>query len=110
MCLEKNIIPKLKNVITVSNSIKNHYLNLYKISATVIRNIPKIQKIEPKEFEINTSEKKIILYQGAVNMGRGIELMIDTMPLLDGYIFIVIGDGDILNELKEKVRLLNLVL
>ena len=106
--LEKNIIPKLKNVITVSNSIKNHYLNLYKVSATVIRNIPKIQKIKPKEFEINTSEKKIILYQGAVNMGRGIELMIDTMPLLDGYIFIVIGDGDILNELKEKVRLLNL--
>ncbi|MDB2336732.1 glycosyltransferase, partial [Flavobacteriaceae bacterium] len=48
------------------------------------------------------------LYQGAVNIGRGIELMIDTMPLLDAYLFIVIGDGDILKELKEKVNLLNL--
>lgn len=106
--LEKKLIPKLKNVITVSNSIKNHYLNLYGVSATVVRNIPKIQKIEPKEFDINTDEKKIILYQGAVNIGRGIELMIDTIPLLDEYLFIVIGDGDILKELKEKVMHLNL--
>ena len=106
--LEKKLIPKLKNVITVSNSIKNHYLNLYGVSATVVRNIPKIQKIEPKEFDVNTDEKKIILYQGAVNIGRGIELMIDTMPLLDKYLFIVIGDGDILKELKEKVKLQNL--
>ena len=106
--LEKKLIPKLKNVITVSNSIKNHYLNLYGVSATVVRNIPKIQKIDPKEFDVNTDEKKIILYQGAVNIGRGIELMIDTMPLLDAYLFIVIGDGDILKELKEKVKLQNL--
>jgi glycosyltransferase involved in cell wall biosynthesis len=106
--LEKKLIPKLKNVITVSNSIKNHYLNLYGVSATVVRNIPKIQKIDPKEFDVNTDEKKIILYQGAVNIGRGIELMIDTMPLLDKYLFIVIGDGDILKELKEKVKLQNL--
>ena len=106
--LEKKLIPKLKNVITLSNSIKNHYLNLYGVSATVVRNIPKIQKIDPKEFDVNTDEKKIILYQGAVNIGRGIELMIDTMPLLDKYLFIVIGDGDILKELKEKVKLQNL--
>ena len=88
--LEKTIIPKLKNVITVSNSIKNYYTNLYGISATVVRNIPKIEKFDQKNFEINTNGKKVILYQGAVNMGRGIELMIDTMPLLDEFIFIVI--------------------
>ena len=106
--LEKTIIPKLKNVITVSNSIKNYYTNLYGISATVLRNIPKIEKFDQKNFEINTNGKKVILYQGAVNMGRGIELMIDTMPLLDEFIFIVIGDGDILMQLKAKVDHLSL--
>ena len=106
--LEKTIIPKLKNVITVSNSIKNYYTNLYGISATVVRNIPKIEKFDQKNFEINTNGKKVILYQGAVNMGRGIELMIDTMPLLDEFIFIVIGDGDILIQLKAKVDHLSL--
>lgn len=101
-CLEKSIIPKLKNVITVSGSIKNHYLKLYGVSATLVRNIPKIEKINQKKFEINTHEKKIILYQGAINVGRGIELMIDTMPLLDEFMFIVIGDGDIVKDLKER--------
>ena len=101
--LEKSIIPKLKNVITVSDSIKNHYFKLYGVSATLVRNIPKIEKINQKKFEINTHEKKIILYQGAINVGRGIELMIDTMPLLDEFMFIVIGDGDIVKDLKERV-------
>ncbi len=101
-CLEKSIIPKLKNVITVSGSIKNHYFKLYGVSATLVRNIPKIEKINQKKFEINTHEKKIILYQGAINVGRGIELMIDTMPLLDEFMFIMIGDGDIVKDLKER--------
>ena len=106
--LEKTIIPKLQNVITVSDSIKNHYHNLYGISAIVIRNIPKIKKISQKNFEIDAEEKKVILYQGSVNIGRGIELMIDTMALLDEYLFIVIGDGDILEQLNEKVSNLSL--
>ena len=106
--LEKTIIPKLQNVITVSDSIKNHYHNLYGISAIVIRNIPKIKKISQRNFEIDAKGKKVILYQGSVNIGRGIELMIDTMALLDEYLFIVIGDGDILEQLKEKVTNLSL--
>ena len=106
--LEKTIIPKLQNVITVSDSIKNHYHNLYGISAIVIRNIPKIKKISQRNFEIDAKGKKVILYQGSVNIGRGIELMIDTMTLLDEYLFIVIGDGDILEQLKEKVSNLSL--
>jgi glycosyltransferase involved in cell wall biosynthesis len=106
--LEKTIIPKLQNVITVSDSIKNHYHNLYGISAIVIRNIPKIKKISQRNFEIDAKGKKVILYQGSVNIGRGIELMIDTMTLLDEYLFIVIGDGDILEQLNEKVSNLSL--
>ena len=106
--LEKKIIPRLETVITVSDSIKNHYHNLYGISPIVIRNIPKIKKISQRNFEIDAKGKKVILYQGSVNIGRGIELMIDTMTLLDEYLFIVIGDGDILEQLKEKVSNLSL--
>ena len=106
--LEKTIIPKLQTVITVSDSIKKHYQNLYGISAIVIRNIPKIKTINPKEFKIETKGKKIILYQGSVNIGRGLELMIETMPLLEEYVFIIIGDGDITEKLKNKVTNLSL--
>ena len=106
--LEKTIIPKLQNVITVSNSIKNHYHHLYGISAIVIRNIPKTEHINQKKTKISNEGKKVILYQGSVNIGRGIELMIDTMPLLNEYLFVVIGDGDILQQLREKVTNLSL--
>ena len=108
LLLENWIIPKLRHVITVSNSIKNHYQNLYGVTAVVVRNIPEVQKIETTNFDFDTTGKKIILYQGAINMGRGIELMIQTMPLLKDYFFIVIGEGDILAELKKKVDSLSL--
>ncbi len=103
LSLERRIIPKLNHVITVSDSIKDHYRSLYGISASVIRNIPEDKKNYPASFDFNTKGKKIILYKGSVNIGRGIELMIDTMPLLHDYLFIVIGDGDIIDSLKEKV-------
>tara|TARA_B100000787_G_scaffold170137_1_gene164258 strand:+ start:2774 stop:3859 length:1086 start_codon:yes stop_codon:yes gene_type:complete len=108
LSIERNIIPILQNIITVSDSIKNHYHRLYGVSATVVRNIPKTQKSNQKKFEFDTKDQKIILYQGSLNIGRGIELMIDTMPLLDEYIFVVIGDGDILELLKKKVTSLSL--
>ncbi len=108
LSIEKKIIPKLKHLITVSDSIKDHYKKLYGVSATVVRNIPKNIESPRVSFDFETSGKKIILYQGSVNIGRGIELMIQTMPLLNEYLFIIIGEGDVLDHLKNKVRLLSL--
>ena len=108
LLLEKWIIPKLRHIITVSDSIKNHYQNSYGVSAIVVRNVPEITKIDQTSFDFETKGKRIILYQGAVNMGRGIELMIQTMPLLKEHLLIIIGEGDVLEELKKKVNSLSL--
>lgn len=101
--IEKRIIPKLKNICTVSESIKQHYLSFYGVTVTVIRNVPILQEKQTNLFESAIVNKKIILYQGSINVGRGLKLMIDTMPLLDEYLFHIIGDGDILWDLKEYV-------
>lgn len=108
LTLERTYLPKLKNIITVSDAIKNHYHALYGVKATVIRNVPKIHTIRKVRLEDTFADKKIILYQGSVNIGRGIELMIDTITLLEDCIFVVIGEGDILDQLKKKVRDLGL--
>ncbi len=108
LIIEKKIIPKLQYIITVSDSIKKYYQNLYGVSAIVVRNIPETKKIHRTKFNFDVKEKKVILYQGSINIGRGIELMIQTMPLLDEYIFVIIGDGDILDVLKKKVISLSL--
>lgn len=102
--LEKWMIPKLKNSYTVSNSIANYYKKLYNSDFKVIKNLPLKQQVTTSSFPFETSDKKIILYQGAVNIDRGLELMIDSMQHLNNHLFIIIGDGDILQELKQLVH------
>ena len=45
LAIEKKIIPKLKNIITVSDSIKEHYQSLYGVNVSVVRNIPENKKV-----------------------------------------------------------------
>jgi glycosyltransferase involved in cell wall biosynthesis len=100
---ENYFYPKLKNAYTVCNSISNHYLKLYGTKFSVIRNIPVYTKINTSGFPFNRNGKKIILYQGAVNVGRGLELIIDTLAFLPDYKFVIIGTGDIIHDLKKYV-------
>lgn len=106
--LEKWILPKLKHVITVSGAIKKHYESLYGIKVIVVRNLPIEVEVTPVPFDFISKEKKIILYQGSVNIGRGVELAIETMTILDDYILVIIGSGDIIEILKKKVSNLGL--
>lgn len=102
LCLEQFLIPKLKNCYTVCNSIANHFKTHYKTDFKVIKNIP-VEKNAIKKALPFISDKKIILYQGAVNIGRGLELMLQTMQYLDDFVFVIVGDGDIFSKLKQQV-------
>ncbi|TVZ56913.1 glycosyltransferase involved in cell wall biosynthesis [Lutibacter sp. Hel_I_33_5] len=102
--IEKWVIPKLKNNYTVCKSIADIYKDTYKSEFKVIKNIPLYKETETGNFPFNYKEEKVIIYQGAINMGRGLELMIDTMKYLPNYIFVIIGDGDIFIQLKKKVK------
>lgn len=104
IAIEKRIFPKLKNVIVVSQGIAEYYHKKYQVHCHVVRNIPRTYKIKPQILPIDHSGEKTILYQGAVNMGRGLELMIDTMAQLPGYVLMIAGDGDIMNDLKKRVQ------
>ena len=103
LTIERWILPKLTKVITVSDAIKKHYKNLYGIEAVVIRNLPLEKSVHQQSFPFPTENKNIILYQGAVNIGRGIELMLETIKLLDNCVLVIIGAGDIIEVLKQKV-------
>ena len=108
LTLEKHILPKLKNNYTVCNSITEFYENKYHSNFTTIKNLPNKKAIEKGVFSFNTDNKKIILYQGALNVGRGIELMIETMHFLQNHLLVLIGSGDISKSLKNKVSEENL--
>lgn len=104
--IEKVIVPKLENCYTVCQSIADYYNTKYNTNFKVIKNLP--IKSELSEKKLVKNDEKTIIYQGALNLGRGIELMIRSMQYLDNTLFIIVGDGDITNELKQQVQELKL--
>ena len=108
--LERLVLPNLKNTYTVSNSIADYYDKKYQTKFKVIRNLPlMIRTISKGNFSFDHKEEKIILYQGAINIGRGLELIINTMPFISNCILVIIGNGDIIKNLKSYVKNINLV-
>ena len=47
--------------------------------------------------------KRIILYQGVMNPGRGLKEIITAMPFIDSAVLLIIGFGKVEEELKELV-------
>ncbi len=101
--LESKILPKIKHSYTVSESIAKTYEKLYGVKMNVVRNVPHYV-IHDRIEKHNNHDTKRILYQGALNVGRGLEHMIDAMQYLDNSILEIIGDGDITDLLKERIK------
>jgi len=107
--IEEYILPKLKNYYTVCKSIADYYDSKYQTNFNVIKNVPcQIKNTKTSCFPFQTNSKKIILYQGAINKGRGLELMIEAMKFINNSIFVIIGSGDIEKELFQQVTDLKL--
>ena len=103
--IENYYIPKVKNSYTVCRSIADLYSQKFGIHPIVIRNVPiKRDNIN----EISKNNKKTIIYQGAVNLGRGIELLLEAMVFLPEYEFVIAGIGDIQKEIQIKIEKLQL--
>ena len=106
--IEKWIFPKLKNVYTVNDSIAGLYQEKYGVSVDVIKNVPfkKKYEITKTRKELGLPEnKKIILLQGAgINIQRGAEEMLEAMNNIDNAVFVILGGGDVLDILKDKVK------
>ena len=109
--LENFLFPRLKNVITVSDSIKNVYEKKYKVPVTVVRNVPsKIVNNPSSEKIVLSPGKKILIMQGmGLNENRGTEEAILTMQFLpDDFNLYFIGSGTIWDKLKQMADELNL--
>ncbi len=102
--IERNILPKIKYSYTVSESIANTYAKLYDIPMKVIRNLPYYIDSKKLQKQPANSKQKVILYQGALNVGRGLEQIIDAMQFIENTKLIIIGDGDIKDQLIDRIN------
>lgn len=110
--IEKWIFPKLKNVITVNDSIADLYEKKYGIRPAVVRNIsPQKQIINLKsraELRLPENTNILILQGSGINIQRGAEEMVEAMQYIDHALLLIVGGGDVIDHLKQMVTNLGL--
>lgn len=101
------IFPKLKKVYTVNASIAKMYADKYKKKVEVVRNISPMW--QPKEVpfkqDLGIPEGKLlVILQGAgINIDRGAEEAVQALALCEGVVLMIVGDGDVVPQLKQYV-------
>lgn len=95
-------VPKTDLCYTVSKSYADLFKKEYGKKFGVIRNVTSLDTSRKKE-----KKEKYILYQGAVNHGRGLHSLIKSMPFIDCQL-VICGNGDVYEELKALVQTLGL--
>ncbi len=108
--LEQGLLPNIRNAYTVCNSIAETYRYRYGTFFHVVRNVPErqIKKEIPPDKKLDFGGRKIILYQGALNIGRGLEPMIRAMQFIDDAVLVIVGTGDVANSLLAMTSNLGL--
>lgn len=99
LALEQWLLPKLTTAYTVNHSLARIFSEKYNVPFATIRNVPFRKEGAPK-----LTGEKIILYQGALNLGRGIDLMIDAMKHLPDYQLWIVGRGDVETDLRAQAE------
>lgn len=113
--IENYFFPKLKYIYTVNDSIAKLYKDEYGVEVKVVRNFPVLSPSPSERAGVRQrkelglpSDKKIILYQGSVNVDRGLVEAVEAMRYVNDAVLLVVGGGDILEEVKAKAEKLNL--
>ena len=103
IALESFFLPKIKKSYTVSAAIANFYEKKYHNNMGVIRNIPLKNDVLELEEVVFPTTKRVILYQGVLNPGRGLKPMIKALKFIDDLDLVIIGYGKVADELKAFV-------
>jgi glycosyltransferase involved in cell wall biosynthesis len=110
--IERFCLPWVDTFITVNDSIAKLYSKVYKKEIFVIRNMTLRSAIH---FENNSTDLDlpkntfVMVMQGAgINIDRGYEEAILSMKYIDHALLLIIGKGDVIDDLKNLVKQQNL--
>lgn len=96
--IEKKMIPKFKKGYTVCESLSVEFRKNYGANYNVIRNVPILN-----ETNGHTPSELVVLYQGAVNKGRGLEKLVLAMKDVPAPLW-VCGHGNFIDEMKATAQ------
>lgn len=119
--LEKWLVPGVAAAYTVCQPIADHYTSRYGIPFRVVRNLPEEDRLSPEPAapavafhpeenpEVpDKTTRPYVIYQGALNLGRGVEHAIRAMALLPEADLVIAGGGDLELPLRTLAASLGL--
>jgi glycosyltransferase involved in cell wall biosynthesis len=103
--IEDRIFPHLPHVVAVNQSVADIYHHEYGNRIEVVRNVPFRREVPAKRDKsiLNIRpDQKIIFYQGAINVDRGLEEAIMAMKYLKtDAVLVIAGIGDRFDALQN---------
>lgn len=96
--LESKMLPLFKNGYTVCESLAAEFKKQYGVTYEVIRNMPLYRDINKQKVN-----DRVVLYQGAVNKGRGLDKLVMAMKDIDAVLWVA-GNGNFMEEIKRVVE------
>jgi glycosyltransferase involved in cell wall biosynthesis len=110
--IEKQVFPRLKYIMTVSDSIAIQYEKDYGLKPITVRNCAiRTELIIPysrDELKLNSDHLLLILQGTGINVDRGGEELIDAVAITEKVSLLIIGSGDKIEFLTKKVKELGL--
>lgn len=104
--LEKYIVPRLKYVYTINETYQQLFKQEYGIHFDIVRNATRLESLPSKT---TMPVERYILYQGAVNVGRGIEEFIAAMPHIPNCALYICGHGDVYDACQTLANTLGII-
>jgi len=102
--VERWCLPHFKHGYTVSDSISAEYNRMYGHHYATIRNM---SLLEEREAGANPTGQQYILYQGALNEGRGMEYLLPAMQYVP-LPLVICGEGNFSAKARQLVKDLDL--
>lgn len=109
--VERLLIKKADHIFVVSENIADWYRDTYDISRpTVVLNSPREQQVEKNDYFRDTfylrKDQVIVLYQGGLASGRGVDLLLDAFKKRkdDRVVIIFMGYGALEDEILSAAK------
>ena len=104
--VESFIVPRARLAYTVGPALARVFEQRHGRRFAVVRNASRLQDEAP--LPVGATASSYILYQGALNVGRGLENLLDAMPQVAGRL-VICGEGDLSVALRERAESLGLL-
>ena len=100
--VERTFMPRFPKGYTVCVGLADEFKKHYGVTYEIVRNVPVLREMSPA-----SAEEKFVLYQGAVNKGRGLDQLVKAMEFVNARL-VICGDGNFMDILRNEISKNNL--